>query len=59
MDKYMDQVRNLKKLSDKFITNDTELGCALYSAAISIQELVALLETTRSALLDKIKECDK
>lgn len=54
MGKYEQQVKELKKLSDKI--DDRQLALKIYMAAMSICELNALYETTKEALLEYIND---
>lgn len=52
MEKYEQQVKELKRLSDKI--DDKQIALKIYMAAMSICELNALYETAKEALLECI-----
>ncbi len=57
MEKYLAQIRDLKKTSDDLLDKgDYELSAKLYGAAVVIENLSALLDATREALLERISE---
>lgn len=57
MTDYTEQAKRLKRASERCRELEQfEMEKLLFAAAVSIEELVALLNAARNALLDKIEE---